>query len=108
MLNIADHALFEIGRNSGELKFKASPNYEDPKDSFGEEGDRVTVTGTTDPTDTMEAAAAKDNVYHVTVKAEVLDQLSPRDAVYLDSQGHSGQRERAAGVPQGHGYPEDK
>ena len=24
----------------------------------------------------------KNNVYHVTVKAEVLDQLSPRDAVY--------------------------
>ena len=79
--DIADQALFEIDSNTGELRFKASPNYEDPKDS-ADAG--ATVSGTEDPRngETVAAADENDNVYHVTVKAEVLDQLSPRDAVF--------------------------
>ena len=59
--DFVDHAMFEIGSISGDLSFKASPNYEDPKDM---------ASGTD--------AKAGDNVYHVTVKAEVADDENPR------------------------------
>ena len=52
--DIEDRALFEIGSISGELRFKESPNFEDPQD-----------TGT-------------NNVYQVAVRAEVTDNERPR------------------------------
>ena len=39
-----DRALFEIHENDGILKFKASPNYEDPKDGDGDNEYEVTVS----------------------------------------------------------------
>ena len=52
----ADAARFEIGPVNGELTFKASPNFEDPDDAD-------------DP---------GDNMYQVTVRAEVADDTNPR------------------------------
>ena len=51
---VADHALFEISSTRGTLRFKASPNYEDPED------------------------VGANNMYQVTVKAEVADDENPR------------------------------
>ena len=51
---IADRARFEIGSITGKLSFKASPDYEDPGD------------------------AGDNNMYQVTVKAEVSDNTNPR------------------------------
>ena len=57
-----DHALFEISSTRGILRFKASPNYEDPQDA-----------GT--------VADGNLNMYQVTVKAEVADDENPRHAI---------------------------
>ena len=56
-----DHGRFEISSTRGILRFKASPNYEDPKDV---EDSCVGTPG--------------DNKYQVTVKAEVADDENPR------------------------------
>ena len=56
-----DHALFDLSSTRGILRFKASPNYEDPQDD-----------GT--------VAANNLNMYQVTVKAEVADDENPRHA----------------------------
>ena len=56
-----DHALFDLSSTRGILRFKASPNYEDPQDD-----------GT--------VAADNLNMYQVTVKAEVADDENPRHA----------------------------
>ena len=52
--DIADIDPFEISSTRGILRFKASPNYEDPEDS------------------------GPDNMYQVVVKAEVADDTNPR------------------------------
>ena len=52
----ADNTRFEIGSITGKLSFKASPDYEDPKD----------------------ADTPGDNMYRVTVRAEVSDNTNPR------------------------------
>ena len=58
--DIVDRDQFQIGSITGILEFKASPNFEDPKDL-------------------AEAPAVADNnVYHVTVRAEVSDNTNPR------------------------------
>ena len=59
-----DHALFNLSSTRGTLRFKESPNYEDPKD----------VATAAD------GAAAGDNMYQVVVKAEVADDENPRHA----------------------------
>ena len=56
----ADEARFEIGSVTGKLTFKMSPNFEDPDD---------VAEGT---------SVADNNVYHVTVRAEVADDTNPR------------------------------
>ena len=53
---LIDAARFEIGPVNGELTFKASPNFEDPDD----------------------AGPDPDNIYLVTVRAEVADDTNPR------------------------------
>ena len=55
-----DHALFDLSSTRGTLTFKESPNYEDPQDT--------------------NADADADNMYQVTVKAEVADDETPRHA----------------------------
>ena len=58
--DIFDRALFKIGSISGNLEFKSSPNYEDPKDGLAANA----------PCPAEAATGICDNMYQVTVQAD--------------------------------------
>ena len=70
--DVVDHIRFEIHSLDGNLSFKASPNFEDPKDGLAanEQCPETPPAGTC------------DNRYKVTVKAESEDDETPRHATY--------------------------
>ena len=72
--DITDRVWLEISSTRGILRFKASPNYEDPKDGLSANAE----------CDSPPEAGICNNMYQVTVKAEVADDVSPRDAIYQE------------------------
>ena len=75
--DITDRVWIEISSTRGILRFKASPNYEDPKDGLN-----ATTRECPDPEVPTDGIC--DNMYQVTVKAEVADDQNPRDAIYQE------------------------
>ena len=71
LMLIADNDLFSISSIGGILSFKASPNYEEPKDGLAANEQCATPP----------VGVTCDNTYHVTVQATVADNKNPRDTI---------------------------
>ena len=73
--DIADVDLFEIDENNGVLEFKASPNYEDPKDNDDDNRYQVTVKAESEDAIYQKVTVIVTNLNEAPVFSETTDAL---------------------------------